>query len=935
MKQEVYMSRVKVLVTAAAFVFAVSALGSVPTTLNDFFLPGSQPNQSGQLETPDKCDNCHGGYNQAVEPAFNWRGSMMAQAARDPFFYACMAISNQDAPDAGDLCIRCHSMAGWLEGRSSPTDGSALNNNDRQGVQCDFCHKLVKPTPLGVNPYPNDPAYTSGTYPQDQSYLSLLNPIPSHSANGMYIADANNAKRGPFADAEARHQFFYSPFHRDASLCGTCHDVSNPVYTKDSNGNYVPNTFDQASPSFDPYTMFPIERTFSEWKMSAYNSPGGVYAPQFGGNKTYVSTCQDCHLKDVTGVGCNKPGAPTRTDLPLHDMTGGNTFIPLLIPSLYPGEVDTAALNAGIQRATGMLQKAVSLMLTVTPQGSDYSATVKVTNETGHKLPSGYPEGRRIWINLKAYDTLGILIYESGAYDLASGILTHDPNIKVYEIKPGISADLAPTLGLPVGPSFHFVLNNHIYQDNRIPPRGFTNAGFATIQSAPVGYTYADGQYWDLTDYVVPGATARVVATLYYQTTSKEYVEFLRDENRTNQWGQTFYNLWAGNGKSAPVAMATDTVELQPITTNNPPVLATIGAKSVNEGQLLSFRIWATDPDTTIPTLSIVNKPTGAVFSDSGNGAGSLVWTPTFAQAGVYPVTFKASDGSLADSEIVQITVNNVNRPPVLAAIGAKSVNEGQTLSFQVTATDPDGTPVALSVPNPPTNAVFVDSGGGKGGFVFNPDFNQATVYNVTFLASDGILSDTEVVSVTVNNVNRPPVLDSIEPQFVAVENSLSIRVSATDPDGTTPTLSAVNLPVNSVFEDSGNGSAGFIFAPQAPQVGDFYVTFMASDGFLDDTLKVLISVTAATCVAMPGDANASGTYTLGDVISIVNYIFNKDGCTVKPLCWLTNLLCRGDWNGSGTVSLSDVIQGVNFIFNKPGGPWSPLPTGVCCQPAP
>jgi hypothetical protein len=565
------MSRVKILITVAAFVFAITALGSVPTTLNDFFLPGSQPNQSGQLETPDKCDNCHGGYNQTVEPAFNWRGSMMAQAARDPLFYACLAISNQDAPDAGDLCIRCHSPAGWLEGRSIPTDGSALNLNDRQGVQCDFCHKLVKPTPLGVNPYPNDPNYTSGTYPQDQSYLATLSFIPAHSANGMYVADANNAKRGPFTDAEARHQFFYSPFHRDASLCGTCHDVSNPVYYKDATGAYLPNSFGAQAPDFDPYTMFPIERTFSEWKMSAYNSPNGIYAPQFGGNKAYVSICQDCHMKDVTGTGCNKAGAPNRTDLPLHDMTGGNTFIPKLLSVLWPGELDPAAIDAGVNRAIGMLQKAASLTLTVTPQGGDYLTRVKVSNETGHKLPSGYPEGRRIWINLKAYDTLGVLIYESGAYDPVTAVLTHDANAKIYEIKPGISAELAPVLGYPAGPSFHFVLNNYVYQDNRIPPRGFTNANFQMIQSPPVGYSYSDGQYWDETDYVVPGSTARVEATLYYQTISKEYVEFLRDENHTNGWGQTFYDLWLANGKSAPVVMNSQTYDIQAIVDNQAP----------------------------------------------------------------------------------------------------------------------------------------------------------------------------------------------------------------------------------------------------------------------------------------------------------------------------------------------------------------------------
>lgn len=562
-------------------------LASVPSTLNDFFLPGSQPGQSGQLETPDKCDNCHGGYNLAVEPAYNWRGSMMAQAARDPLFYACMAIANQDAPDAGDLCIRCHSPAGWLEGRSIPTDGTALNLNDRQGVQCDFCHKLVKPTPLGVNPYPSDAAYTSGTYAQDQAYLATLGQIPPASANGMYIADASNAKRGPFTDPVARHQFFYSPFHKEAALCGTCHDVSNPAFVRNADGTYSPNAFDQPAPNFDPYTQFPIERTYSEWLNSAYNTPAGVYAPQFGGNKTNVSTCQDCHMKDVTGTGCNKAGAPTRTDLPLHDMTGGNTFIPKLLGILWPGEVNQAALDAGVARATGMLQKAASLNVTVTPSAGGYDAMVRVTNETGHKLPSGYPEGRRIWVNMKVYDTVGTLMYESGAYDPATGVLTHDPALKIYEIHPGLSTDLAAALNLPAGKGFHFVLNNQIFSDNRIPPRGFTNAAFAAIQSPPVAYSYADGQYWDDTYYTIPAAAARVDVVLYYQTISKEYVEFLRDENRTNDWGVRFYNLWNSNGKSAPVAMSTRTVQLKTIVDNQPPTApANLTATALSSSQI-------------------------------------------------------------------------------------------------------------------------------------------------------------------------------------------------------------------------------------------------------------------------------------------------------------------------------------------------------------
>jgi hypothetical protein len=559
---------ISVLFVAGAVVRLASALPhavtAAPTTLSDFTMPGSQPNDSGTLQALNKCDACHGGYDEAVEPVFNWRGSMMSQAARDPLFYACLAVANQDAPESGDLCIRCHSPKGWLEGRSSPTDGSALTSADRQGVQCDFCHRAVKPTPLGVNPYPADSAYTAGTYPADQTYLGTLAAIPPTSADGMYVVDSDGTtKRGPFTDAGAPHPFYYSPFHEDKFFCGTCHDVSNPVFNRTGDYDYTPNTFGQPPPSADPYQLFPIERTYSEWSMSAYNQPGGVYAPQFGGNRAYVSTCQDCHMKDVTGVACNKSTGVLRDSLPLHDQTGGNTFIPKLVAQLYPSDVDTSALSAGIQRATGMLEKAATLSLDVTPDGtSGYTAHVRVTNDTAHKLPSGYPEGRRMWINLKALDAQNNLIYESGAYDPSTGVLTHDTDAKIYEIEAGLSPALAAALGLPAGPGFHFVLNDTIYKDNRIPPIGFTNAAFTSIQSPPVGYSYADGQSWDDTYYSVPYQTAHVVATLYYQTTSKEFVEFLRDQNSTNTAGQTMYDLWAANGKSPPVPMATQTYDI-------------------------------------------------------------------------------------------------------------------------------------------------------------------------------------------------------------------------------------------------------------------------------------------------------------------------------------------------------------------------------------
>ncbi|MCU4162868.1 T9SS type A sorting domain-containing protein [Carboxylicivirga caseinilyticus] len=543
----------------AIFVFVI-IVGAVNTTLNDYFLAGSQPGESGNFESPNQCNNCHGGYDQLVEPVYNWRGSMMAQAARDPLYLASLVIANQDAPESGDLCIRCHAPVGWLSDRSEPTDGSALTDGDMEGVQCDLCHKIVKPTPLGVNPFPDDVNYTDQTYVADQDYLSTITDIPPHEGNGMYAVHSGVDKRGPFIDATAKHQMGYSPFHSQAALCGTCHDVSNPVFNRSEDGSYVPNQLNQSVSDFSKYTMFPSERTYSEWLMSSFNSPEGVYSEAFGGNKANVSTCQDCHMQDVSGYGANKSGTPYRNNLPLHDFTGGNTVVSKMVAQLYPDKIDPLALTAGEIRTNYMLNNAALLQLELINEEDAIKAEVMVINQSGHKLPSGYPEGRRMWIQLQAFNALGALVYESGAYDNTTGVLTKE-NTKIYEIKLGMSEDVATLASedgikeYQAGESFHFVLNDMVVKDNRMPPMGFTNANFEAIQIPVVDYEYDDGQFWDETEYILPLETDRVNVKLMYQTISKEYADFLRDENTSNNAGQVFYDLYVENGMSAPVTM--------------------------------------------------------------------------------------------------------------------------------------------------------------------------------------------------------------------------------------------------------------------------------------------------------------------------------------------------------------------------------------------
>ena len=158
--------------------------------------------------------------------------------------------------------------------------------------------------------------------------------------------------------------------------------------------------------------------------------------------------------------------------------------------------------------------------------------------------------------NVKFFDEAMNLLGESGAYNPTNGVLTRDAEARIYEVHPGIDTNISGLLGLAADASLHFVLNNRVYEDNRIPPRGFTNVDFAAFGGAPVGHHYEDGQYWDDTFYALPTGATRAEVKLYYQSTSKEFVEFLRDENRTTSHGQTMYDLWNSNGKCPPTLIA-------------------------------------------------------------------------------------------------------------------------------------------------------------------------------------------------------------------------------------------------------------------------------------------------------------------------------------------------------------------------------------------
>jgi hypothetical protein len=633
----------------------------VPTEIQQ---PGTQPGEVGNLESPDKCDNCHGGYNRAVEPAFNWRGSMMANAGRDPIFWATLAIAEQDFDGAGDLCIRCHSTGGWYAGRSTPTDGSGLMAGDADGVECDNCHKVTD-TNNSEHPGVMLPPFIAN----DEK-----TPATGYYGSGMESLFGASAKLGPYSDAVARHQFLQSKFHRDVDFCGMCHDVSNPAVgdLAHNNGKQptgdpvvasgVPGSPVDGKAAFNnfPYQYGVVERTYSEYSSgllsktlvsnyaslpadlkagaikAASDSAGGNYKD---GAARYFS-CQTCHLRAVTGQGCNKSGVPTRTDLPLHDMTGGNYWMPDVIKyqnaqnTLRLGGPLTAlqieAIDAGKLRAQQQLKLAASLSVS--------GDTLKVTNLTGHKLISGYPEGRRMWLSVKWYDAANTLLREDGRYDVVASVNgapvksigdLADPNTKIYEAHYGMTQEWASQLlglgypaSLPLSfdrvtgavaytlgqlaaqapgtyhETFHFVLNNTVAKDNRIPPYGFAYDEARKRNALPVPAAQygspADGgtyNHWDEVTLSPPAGAAYGDIKLLYQPTSWEYVQFLYlANNGQNAFlaseGVNLLNAWLATGMAEPYVMASATWGSAPAPACATPgvpqsLTATAGKKSI------------------------------------------------------------------------------------------------------------------------------------------------------------------------------------------------------------------------------------------------------------------------------------------------------------------------------------------------------------------
>jgi len=248
------------------------------------------------------------------------------------------------------------------------------------------------------------------------------------------------------------------------------------------------------------------------------------------------------------------------------------------------------------------------------------------------------------------------------------------------------------------------------------------------------------------------------------------------------------------------------------------PVLDAIGDKVVDELTPLTFTATASDPDGGTLTFSLANPASGTFPTGAGiSSGGGFAWLPSEAQGpGVYRVKVVVTDpdNNKAEEEI-QITVNEVNVPPVLAAIGNKNVNEEVLLSFNANASDSDlpAQTLTFSLANPvsgsyPTGA-SITSGGA---FAWTPTEAQGPgTYRVKVVVSDGTDTDEEEIEITVNEVNVAPVL-TVPADFstqwgVALANKTA---TATDADIPANTLTFSKVSGPSWVSVAGDGTISF-----------------------------------------------------------------------------------------------------------------------------
>jgi hypothetical protein len=464
-----------------------------------------------EFQTSDRCLACHNGLTTAsgkdISIGLDWRASIMANSARDPYWQASVRREDIEHPESKaeieDGCADCHMPMARYEAKLQGHLGEVFahipfesdpkkNASAEDGVSCSVCHQ-ISTQKLGTRESFNggfvvEAPPSKNDHPEYGPFA-----IPSGQAHIMQTST------GGFRPTEAAHI-------RDSAMCATCHTL----YTT------------SIAPGGKVLGKFPEQVPYQEWLHSEYP-------------KKY--SCQGCHMPEVQG------GAPIaavlgqlREGVRQHTFVGANFFV-LRLLDVYRNDLSVSAMPVELAtEADKTVEFLQSQAARVTIRNIDVNSgrlevSVLVENLTGHKLPTAFPS-RRAWLHLQVKDREGRTMFESGRLN-RDGSIQGNPNdadplrfephhreikssdeVQIYE--PILKDDAGRvTTGLAAAVGY--------LKDNRLLPAGFQKAT-ADKDIAVVGEAAEDPNFideGDLVRYSVALENAQgpfhVEAELWYQ----------------------------------------------------------------------------------------------------------------------------------------------------------------------------------------------------------------------------------------------------------------------------------------------------------------------------------------------------------------------------------------------------------------------------------
>jgi hypothetical protein len=426
--------------------------------------------------------------------------------------------------------------------------------------------------------------------------------------------------------------------------------------------------------------------------------------------------------------------------------------------------------------------------------------------------------------------------------------------------------------------------NVYVKINNTTLIRGFR--GINDIdRAASIGFAKGDNSSMILAvDSLYTNSSGYFISSLPWNTYNVSF-------SKTGYKDTTISGVIINYGDTTTLALA-----MKPV--NYAPVITSQAIDTATEHALFVYMATATDANGTIPILAYSLYPVWLnITGDTISG------TPP---EGSHATTFRiiATDGEKADTQIVSLVVITVNDRPQITSPDTATATEHIVFTYTATATDPEGTTLAIGFRNYP---VWLHTSGTS--ITGTPPQNP-TDTSFMIVASDGSLADTQLVNLHVIAINDPPVITSLGIDTAMINSPYSYSASATDPEGTPLTISFSNYA--SWLTVVGNAIQGT--APFGTSDTSFRI--IAFDGELADTLVVSLIVKSG-CVYVPGDINSDSSVLGGDVTYAVRY-FKGLGGRPPDSCYMDStsayLYVAGDINGNCEFRGSDVTRLVAYF---------------------